>query len=258
MDPTPNQIRGAYGLGSYTGGVLSNGISFAGIAGDGRGQTIAIVDAYDYPTAVNDANVFSNNYGLPTFGGAGHPTLTRLNQTGGTSLPGTDPSGPYYRTYYSDREEEEALDIEWAHAIAPMANIILFEATNDSNNCANLFIAAQTAAKTSGVVAVSMSWGMDESGPYGFTAAQVANYDSTVFGRGTGSVRPGDCRRDRCLAWPCGQPRQRRSGSSGCRARQHNCSFGGQSRRWVATGCKPVQGGAWQQRHGYRGPRAST
>ena len=46
---TPDEMRGAYGLGSYTSGVLSNGISFAGIQGDGRGQTIAIVDAYDDP-----------------------------------------------------------------------------------------------------------------------------------------------------------------------------------------------------------------
>ena len=57
---TPNQIRGAYGLGSYTSGVLSNGISFAGIQGDGRGQTIAIIDAYDYPTALSDLNAFSS------------------------------------------------------------------------------------------------------------------------------------------------------------------------------------------------------
>ena len=47
---TPNGIRGAYGLGSYTAGVLTGGINYAGVPGDGRGQTIAIVDAYDDPT----------------------------------------------------------------------------------------------------------------------------------------------------------------------------------------------------------------
>ena len=56
------------------------------------------------------------------------PRFEKLNQTGGTSLPGTDPAGPSD----NDWEGEEALDIEWAHAHAPMANIILFEATNDS------------------------------------------------------------------------------------------------------------------------------
>ena len=73
--------------------MLSNGISFAGIQGDGRGQTIAIVDAYDDPNALSDLNYFSTSYGLPTFGGAGNPTFQKLNQSGGTSLPGTDPNG---------------------------------------------------------------------------------------------------------------------------------------------------------------------
>jgi hypothetical protein len=178
---TPNQIRGAYGLGSYTSGVLSGGVSFAGIQGDGRGQTIAVVDAYDYPTALADLNAFSAYYGLPQFNGSGEPTFEKLNQTGGTSLPGTDPSGPSD----DDWEGEEALDIEWAHAIAPMANIILFEATNDNGNGSDLFTAAQTAADTPGVVVVSMSWTFDESS---FTSSQVANYDSTVFTTPAGHV----------------------------------------------------------------------
>src|SRR5208283_5767885 len=107
---TPNQVRGAYGLGSFANGVVSNGISFAGIQGDGRGQTIAIVDAYDYPTALSDLDAFSSYYGLPTFNGTGDPTFERLNQTGGTTLPGTDPSGPSD----NDWEGEAAMDIEWA------------------------------------------------------------------------------------------------------------------------------------------------
>ncbi|MGO9113900.1 MAG: IPT/TIG domain-containing protein [Thermoguttaceae bacterium] len=178
---TPNQIRGAYGLGSYTSGVLANGVLFGAIQGDGRGQTIAVVDAYDYPTALNDLNVFSAYYGLPVFNGSGDPTFEKLNQTGGTSLPGTDPAGPSD----NDWESEEAMDIEWAHAIAPMANIILFEAINDSNAGSNLFTAAQTAADTPGVVAVSMSWGIDEST---YTASQVLTYDSTVFATPSGHI----------------------------------------------------------------------
>ncbi len=94
----PNQVRGAYGLGTYSGGNLSNGITFqGGLPGDGRGQTIAIVDAYDDPTALSDLNTFSSYYGLPTFGGAGSPTFRQLNQTGGTTLPGTDPSAARQR-----------------------------------------------------------------------------------------------------------------------------------------------------------------
>jgi len=156
---TPNQVRGAYGLGSYTNGTLSNGLSFAGIQGDGRGQTIAIVDAYDNPNAASDLNAFSSHFGLPTFGGAGNPTFQKLSQTGTSSLPGTDPAGPYHSTGNSTWEQEEALDIEWAHVIAPLANITLYEASNTS---AGLYTAAQTAASTPGVVVVSMSWSGSE------------------------------------------------------------------------------------------------
>ena len=170
---TPNQIRGAYGLGSYTSGVPSQGISFGGIQGDGRGQTIAIVDAYDDPNALGDLNAFSTYFGLPTFGGAGSPTFRKLNQSGGAALPVTDPSGPGT----NDWALEESLDIEWAHVMAPLANIILFEA-NDRGN--GLFTAVQTAANTSGVVAVSMSW----SGP---EFSGESSYDS-IFTTPSGHI----------------------------------------------------------------------
>jgi subtilase family serine protease len=55
---------------------------------------------------------------------------------------------------------EIALDVEWAHAIAPKANIVLVEAK--SNSLGNLLSAVDTARKRSGVVAVSMSWGAGE------------------------------------------------------------------------------------------------
>ena len=142
---TPNQIRGAYyGL---------------GIHGDGSGQTIAIVDAYDDPNALSDLNAFSTYFGLPTFGGSGTPAFEKLNQDGSTSLPGTDREGPWRITGNTTWEMEESLDIEWAHVMAPMANIILFEASNASSG---LYAAVQTAANTSGVVAISMSWSGSE------------------------------------------------------------------------------------------------
>ena len=69
---SPNQIRGAYGLGSCTvQDVISNGITFkGGVPGDGRGQTIAIIDAYDDPNAASDLNAFS----------ALRPSLVRRNR----------------------------------------------------------------------------------------------------------------------------------------------------------------------------------
>ncbi len=177
---TPNQIRGAYGLGSYTSGVLSNGISFAGIPGDGRGQTIAIVDAYDDPNAASDLNAFSSTFGLPTFNaGAGSPTFQKLNQDGQTSpLPSTDLYGPFQSTGFNDWEQEESLDIEWAHVMAPLANIILLEANSDGND---LYTVVQAAASTPGVDVVSMSWG-------GTEFSSESTYDATYFTTPPGHV----------------------------------------------------------------------
>ena len=175
---TPNQVRGAYGLGTYTSGVLTNPITFSGIQGDGSGQTIAIIDAYDDPNALSDLNAFSTYFGLPTFGGTGNPRFKKLNQNGGTSLPHTDPGGAWSATGNDSWEMEESLDIEWAHAMAPMANVILFEASNAGSG---LYTAVQTARTTSGVVAVSMSWGGNEF------SGETAN-DSTYFSTPSGHI----------------------------------------------------------------------
>ncbi len=140
---TPQQIESAYS---------ANNITFNGIAGNGAGQTIAIVDAYDYPTALTDLQAFDAYYNLPN-----PPSFQVLNQKGQTTnLPQVDPAGPGG----DDWEGEEALDIEWAHAMAPGANIDLVE-TNDENQ---LFQGVLTAEDLPGVSVVSMSWSNDESG----------------------------------------------------------------------------------------------
>lgn len=157
---TPTQMRGAYGLPST---------SFGGTTGDGRGITIGIVDAYDDPNALTDLQNFDAYYGL-----ANPPSFTKLNQNGAASpLPTTDPAGPGSQS--GTWELEESLDIEWAHVIAPMANIILFEA----NDPTMLFTAVQGADNTPQVSVVSMSFGGDEfSGETG--------YDSQYFVTPTG------------------------------------------------------------------------
>jgi hypothetical protein len=146
---TPQQIQTAYGINQLY-----------GIIGNGSGQTIAIVDSYDDPalvdsTAANfnssDLHQFDVQFGLPD-----PPSFLKLNQTGGTTLPGTDPAGKSPKSW----EGEEALDVEWAHAIAPGANIILFEANTASASDQNTAIA--TAAAYPGVSVVSMSFGGPE------------------------------------------------------------------------------------------------
>src|SRR5439155_9582192 len=99
---TPAQIQQAYRF---------NKIAFNGITGDGTGQTIAIVDAYDNPNIQADLNTFDIQFGLPS------TTVARVNQTGGTSYPAADSTGGW--------ELEEARDVERAHAMAPGAKLSL-------------------------------------------------------------------------------------------------------------------------------------
>jgi len=114
----------------------------------GAGQTVAIVDAYDDPTAESDLGVFSSTFGLPSCTTA-NGCFAKVNQTGGTSYPRKDAGWAL----------EISLDIQWAHAIAPGAKILLVEAS--SNSFTNL-LAAEDYAKTHATY-VSNSWGGSES-----------------------------------------------------------------------------------------------
>ena len=94
-----------------------------------------------------------------------------LNQYGqATSLPSTDPNGPGTDNW----EVEESLDVEWAHAIAPGAQIILVEA--NSQSLSDLMASVATAAAQPGVSVVSMSWGFAEG--QAVFASDEAMYDS--------------------------------------------------------------------------------
>jgi subtilase family serine protease len=120
----------------------------------GSSETVAIVDAYDDPSAESDLAVFSSQYGLPACTSA-NGCFQKLNQRGGTSYPRKDAGWAL----------EISLDIQWAHAIAPGAKILLVEA--DSNSFANL-LAAEDLAKTRAQY-VSNSWGGAEfSGEAGY------------------------------------------------------------------------------------------
>jgi subtilase family serine protease len=131
---TPDEMRAAYGM---------NLITFGTVVGDGSGQTIAIIDAYDDPNAAADLHTFDQFYNI-----ADPPSFQKLNEVGQPSpLPGVDPLDGW--------EGEESLDIEWAHVMAPGANIILFEA-NDPFSLENT---VPVAARVPGVSVISMSFG---------------------------------------------------------------------------------------------------
>lgn len=111
----------------------------------GAGMTIAIIDAYDNPNAQTDLDAFSRQFGLPL-------TTDRkftFSKVKIGSVPGDTGWGL-----------EIALDIQWAHAMAPNANILLVEAA--SSSLSNLLAAVNYAKSQPSVVAVSMSWGAGE------------------------------------------------------------------------------------------------
>jgi subtilase family serine protease len=115
----------------------------------GAGTTIAIVDAYDDPTAETDLGVFSIQYGLPACTTA-NGCFKKVNQTGGSIYPRKDAGWAL----------EISLDVQWAHAIAPGAKILLVEAS--SNSFTNLLAAEDYATSHAGYV--SNSWGAGEFG----------------------------------------------------------------------------------------------
>lgn len=172
----PTQLRHAYGI---------DNIMFGSVVGDGSNQIIAIIDAYNDPNIRNDLDTFDSTY----LGDSSHDTsfFTVLNQTGGTTLPVNSPHGSW--------DLEESLDVEYAHTIAPKAQIILYEA--NSPTFANLNAAVVTAKKHAGVVAISMSYGAGEfstevnmDGKF-TSAGKLINY-GTVFLASTGdSGAPG-------------------------------------------------------------------
>ena len=133
---TPAQIRHAYGL---------DQISFGGTPADGRGTTIAIVTAYDSPNIAADLATFDATFGIPA-----PPSFQKVNQTGGATLP----------AFNASWSTETCLDVQWAHASAPGASILLVEAK--SNATADMLAAVKYARSAPGVVAVSMSWGQGE------------------------------------------------------------------------------------------------
>ena len=126
----PATLQNAYGL-------------TAAAAKPADGETVAIVDAYDDPTAAHDVAQYRLNYGLPPCPAC----LKVVNQYGGSSPPGVDSAGGW--------ELEESVDLEMVSAICPNCNILLVEANSDS--ISDLSAAERYATLRANVV--SNSWG---------------------------------------------------------------------------------------------------
>ncbi len=132
---TPSQIGTAYGL--------------TQLSYDGQGVTVAIVDAYGSPTIQNDLTVFDSQFGLP----AANLSIVKtgkIHNNSGWAL-------------------ETSLDVEWVHALAPAAHILLVETPSASTSA---LINGINYATTHGAQVVSNSWGGSEF-------SSETSYDST-------------------------------------------------------------------------------
>jgi len=127
---SPAQIKQAYGIPNTY---------------QGAGQVIAIVDPYDDPNIEADLGVFSAQFGLPACTTA-NGCFTKIY------AGGTQPAGS------TSWALEMSLDVEWAHAIAPQAKILLVEGSDDGNG---LYEAIQVAIQNKATV-ISLSWGSSE------------------------------------------------------------------------------------------------
>ncbi len=163
---TPTEIKTAYHL-PMTGG---------------KG-TIAIIDAYDDATMEKDLGDFDKEFNLPSCTTANgcfekHKMSAAEKNNSGWAL-------------------ETTLDVEWAHAIAPSAKILLIEATTPSG--ANLLKAIDYAASRTDVVAVSMSWGGAEFPEETTMDSHFVSKSNAIFFASSGDNGTG-------ASWPASSP----------------------------------------------------
>jgi subtilase family serine protease len=166
------QIRSAYGVTD-------------GLANDGSGQTIVLVDSYGSPTAASDLAHFAATEHLPP------PNFTEVYPNGNPQYNNTCPpnnpghSGSCAAAGWTG---EATLDIEWADAIAPKAHIILLGVppaeTEGVQGLPNLFkaISSEIDATPAGTV-FSMSFGVTEQTFGGAAGSQTSKFDA-VFQKG--------------------------------------------------------------------------
>lgn len=182
---TPASLACVYGLAPKTKGCNPNSTT---VNASGGSQSIAIVDAYDDPNAAADLAFFSAQFGLPYSDAKFHVVYAD------GVAPAEDPTGGW--------ELEEALDIEYAHAMAPNATIYLVEAASNYNSdlfyavkvASNLVVCGQTTtcpkgSKGKGEVSMSFSGGeylQESSYDSVFTTPGVVYFAASGDAAGTG------------------------------------------------------------------------
>ena len=173
----PSDITAAYGVDTVHG---------AGTTG--AGQTIVIVDSYGSPTALRDLQRFSSDFGLPApnlkiYYPCGTPTFSK-------AMHGVEVGWAF----------ETSLDLQWAHAIAPDANLVLVAAnpaeTQGVQGFDCMFKGEEWAIQNFPGAVLSQSFAATEQSFHSAAAVQVARFDkiyrSAVAGRVTVLGATGD------------------------------------------------------------------
>jgi subtilase family serine protease len=127
---------------------------------DGAGKTIVIIDAFQSPNIVKQLNFFDSFYALPSLNGLGGPSNPNLGSFRQIAPDGLTPFviGNADMTGWA---EEISLDVLWAHAIAPGANIVLVLSKSDAD--ADILSATKYAVDNRLGDIISQSFGEDES-----------------------------------------------------------------------------------------------
>jgi subtilase family serine protease len=158
-----------------------------------RVTTVAIVDAYDDPTAAADLSTYRSHYGLAPCTTA-NGCFKKVNQSGGTTYPRKD----------GGWAQEISLDLDMVSATCPSCHILLVEAT--SSSLSNLAAGVKYAATVPGVAAISNSYGGSDTvetsaynhpgiavtastGDSGYGAQSPASYPHVIAVGGTSLTR---------------------------------------------------------------------
>ena len=162
---TPGSIACIYDL--VSGPVAGCPVSTATKLPTGGSETIVLVDAYDDPSASSDIKTFDAEWGLS------NTTFTKQYASGTKPANGCA----------SGWELEEALDIQWAHAMAPKAKIVLMEAASsaDTDMYAAVMAAGAYIETHGGKGEVSMSWGGAEWSTEGIYDVDFLAFPDVVF-----------------------------------------------------------------------------
>lgn len=182
---TPAQIRAAYGLPALP--AAGAALTPAQAAQLGAGQTIYIVDAQDGVNVVAELAAFNQKFGLPSC------TTKAIAINASLPLPAASASACEFSVVYSTTAgtmtsgrpaynaswaTEIALDVQWAHATAPLARIVLIEAATASFDA---LLGGAKLANAMGAGVVSMSFGGTESSGTAAADATFAQANMTYL-----------------------------------------------------------------------------